>query len=73
MIMAAVCFGRIQTITDTMRTKAIKLTNSGFDSLLYIDADDSTLKNTGIYYNRVSQYTYFPTGIVIDTLNSEAA
>jgi hypothetical protein len=44
-----------------------------FDSLLYIDADDSTLKNTGIYYNRVSQYTYFPTGIVIDTLNSEAA
>ena len=73
MIMAAVCFGRIQTITDTMRTKAIKLTNSGFDSILYIDADDSTLKNTGIYYNRVSQYTYFPTGIVIDTLNSEAA
>lgn len=53
--------------------KAIKFMDPSFDSLLYIDADDSTLKNTGIYYNRVSQYTYFPTGIVIDTLNSEAA
>ena len=67
LLLSVLCFGRIQTITDTMRTKAIKLTNSGFDSILTVDVNDSTLKNTGIYYNRVSKYTYFPTGIAFDT------
>lgn len=71
LILSFVCFGRIQTITDTLRTKAVKLSNTGFDSLMYVDVNDSTLKPSCIYYNKISKYTYFPAGIVFDTAGND--
>ena len=65
--MALCANARIQPITDSMKTQAIKLTKYGFDSLSYVDKDDSMLTATGIRYSKSLRFSYFPNFLLFDS------
>lgn len=46
---------------------SIKVRKMGSDSLVTVDSDDSLMKTVPIHYDRVTEYTYFPSYLLLDT------
>lgn len=61
LVLFTLSFGWKHTV-DTTKYRKI-----GSDSLLYVDPDDSLLKTTKIKYDDVTDYTYFPDFLLLDS------